>query len=64
MGNLSYFIDGSYDHNGLGIENPTASSTAIHDSTEQNRLFSYWSLMLDHSSRINVMVSASDSRLR
>ena len=30
-GKFNYFIDGSYDHNELGVENPTSSSTAIHD---------------------------------
>jgi hypothetical protein len=28
QGNLSYFADGSYDHNALGIENPTPSADA------------------------------------
>ena len=27
-GNLNYFVDGSYNHNGIGIENPTSSSDA------------------------------------
>ena len=63
-GHLSYFVDGSFDHNDLGIENPTNRTAAIHDTTDQSRLFSYWSLVLDHSSRINVMVSASDSRFQ
>ena len=36
-GKLSYFVDGSYDHNALGIENPTASHSAIHDVTDQEK---------------------------
>jgi len=63
-GSLSYFVDGSFDHNSLGIENPTDSATAIHDTTDQRRLFSYGSLILDRGSRLNVMVSASDSRFQ
>ena len=63
-GRLSYFIDGSFDHNDLGIENPTASTTAIHDTTDQRRLFSYASLILTDHSRLNAMVSASDSRFQ
>ncbi len=36
MGKFNYFVDGSYDHNSLGVENPTAgSSTAVHGHTEQ-----------------------------
>ena len=60
-GSLSYFVDGSFDHNALGIENPTSSPTAIHDTTDQSRLFSYFSRILGDKSRLNVMVSASDS---
>ncbi|MEO6873932.1 MAG: TonB-dependent receptor [Opitutaceae bacterium] len=60
-GSLSYFVDGSFEHNELGIENPTSSSTAIHDATNQSRLFSYFSNVLSDKSRLNVMVSASDS---
>jgi len=63
-GMLSYFVDGSHDHNDLGIENPTASATAIHDTTDQGRLFSYGSWTLAHDSRVNVMLSASDSRFQ
>ena len=61
-GNLNYFIESSFDHNGLGIENPTAGSTALHDTTDQSRLFSYWSRILNDHSRLNLTVSASDSR--
>ena len=58
-GNLNYFVDGSYNHNELGIENPTGSSTAIHDTTDQFKAFTYLSYVLDESSRISVMGSAS-----
>jgi outer membrane receptor protein involved in Fe transport len=60
-GNLSYFTDASYDHNDLGIENPTASAVALHDSTDQYKSFTYLSYILDHTSRITFMGSASYS---
>jgi len=60
-GNLSYFVNGSFEHNELGIENPTPSATALHDTTDQLRLFSYASLILGDHSRLNVMASASNS---
>ncbi|HWA08732.1 MAG TPA: TonB-dependent receptor [Opitutaceae bacterium] len=63
-GRSSYFIDGSYDHNDLGIENPTGSARALHDTAGQGRLFSYFSRILDNSSRVSVMLSASDSRFQ
>ncbi len=58
---LGYFVDGSFNHNGIGIENPTASSMPIHDSTEQYKSFVYLTRILDDTSRISVMGSASDS---
>ena len=61
-GKVSYFVDGSYDHNDLGIENPTDSAKAIHDTTNQSKLFSYFSGLLDDQSRLTVMLSASDSK--
>jgi outer membrane receptor protein involved in Fe transport len=60
-GKFNYFIDGSYDHNELGVENPTGSSTAIHDETEQFKTFMYGSYILDPSSRLTMMASASYS---
>ena len=59
QGNLNYFVDGSYNNNDLGIENPTSSPTAIHDNTYQYKSFSYFSFILDDTSRVNVMLSAS-----
>lgn len=62
--NGSYFINGSYDHNDLGIENPTPDARAIHDTTDQSKLFAYFSKLLDNQSRLTVMASASDSRFQ
>ena len=61
QGKLNYFVDGSYDHNDLGIENPTASHDAIHDTTDQGKMFSYLSHVLNDTSRVSVMLSASYS---
>jgi hypothetical protein len=58
-GKFSYFVDGSYDHNGIGIENPTGSPTPIHDDTEQWKTFLYGSYIIDDTSRITAMASAS-----
>jgi hypothetical protein len=60
-GKFNYFIDGSYDHNELGVENPTPASTAIHDETEQFKTFLYGSYIIDPSSRLTLMGSASYS---
>lgn len=60
-GKWNYYIDGSYDHNALGIENPTSASTAIHDQTEQFKTFMYSSYIIDPSSRVSIMGSVSYS---
>ncbi len=64
QGKLNYFVDGSYDHNDLGIENPTGNATAIHDTTDQGKTFSYLSYILDDTSRISVLGSASYSNFQ
>jgi outer membrane receptor protein involved in Fe transport len=58
-GKLNYFVDGSYEHNSLGIENVTSNAEAIHDVTDQFKAFTYLSYVLDDTSRISVMGSAS-----
>ena len=60
-GKMNYFVDASYDHNGIGIENPTSSATPIHDTTDQGKTFVYLSYILDDTSRISFIGSASDS---
>jgi outer membrane receptor protein involved in Fe transport len=60
-GKLNYFVDGSFNHNELGIENTTPSHRAIHDVTDQEKLFSYLSYILDDTSRVSFMGSASYS---
>jgi outer membrane receptor protein involved in Fe transport len=64
QGKWNYFLDGSYDNNNLGIENPTSSPTAIHDNTEQYKSFLYSSCVLSDTSRISVMGSASYSNFQ
>ncbi len=60
-GKTGCFVDGSVNHNGIGIENPTASATPIHDATDQYRTFAYLSRVLSGSSRLSVIASASTS---
>jgi hypothetical protein len=64
QGALSYFADASYDHNAIGIENPTSSSTPIHDDSDQFKTFEYLSYILDRTSRITFMASASYSNFQ
>jgi outer membrane receptor protein involved in Fe transport len=58
-GKWSYFLDGSYNQNGNGIENPADTQVAVHDNTEQYKLFAYLSRILDDSSRVSLMLGAT-----
>jgi len=60
----SYFLDGSFNHNGIGIENPTAGAKPIHDTTDQSKLFAYLSRIIDSTSRISGMAGASYSNFQ
>ena len=54
-GNLSYYATGSFLRDSLGIENPTASTNAIHDKTEQSKGFAYLSYLVDPETRLSAM---------
>jgi len=58
---LSYSLIGSYLQNDLGIENPTAFASALHDHTEQLKGFGYLSYILDNNSRFNFMFGVSNN---
>ena len=60
-GRLSYYLLGSYKQDNLGIENPTGSSNAIHDWTEQYKGFANISYLIDDSSRISLLLSGTYS---
>ena len=45
--NLDYFVTASYLHNNLGIDNTTSSSNPLHDVTDQEKLFGYFSHRFD-----------------
>jgi hypothetical protein len=60
-GKLSAYVDASFDSNELGIENPTPSAKAIHDETEQSKIFAYASDIVDSTSRLSFIGSASNS---
>jgi outer membrane receptor protein involved in Fe transport len=58
---FSYFVTGTYNHNGLGIENPTNSARAIHDYTDQQKYFGYFSFELDDTSRVSLFMNVSNA---
>ncbi len=58
--NLDYFVTTSYLHNDLGISNTTPGDP-LHDTTNQESLFGYFSQHLDESSRATLLLSADYS---
>ena len=59
IGQLSYYFSQSYLHDGIGIENPTRSASPIHDDTDQEKYFGYFSYLIDNTSRISLLVGAN-----
>jgi len=58
-GKWTYYFEGDFTHDTLGIENPTGSDNAIHDTTNQYRGFAYLSYVIDDSSRFSFFGGAS-----
>lgn len=61
---FSYYINGSFEANNLGIENPLGSSHALHDRTLQNKAFGYFSYLLDPDTRVSLILGNSDGRFQ
>ena len=59
--NLDYFVAASYLHENLGIDNQTASHNPLHDLTDQEKLFGYFSHHFDQTSRLTLLLSSSDA---
>lgn len=54
-----YFVAASHLSSDLGIENPTSSTSAIHDHTEQNKQFAYVSAMINPMQRVELIAGNS-----
>ena len=60
-GPWDFYVQGSFNQNDLGIENPTNTASAIHDRTDQYKAFGYASRLLSDTSRFTLMGGASYS---
>jgi outer membrane receptor protein involved in Fe transport len=60
-GNLDYFVSVSYLQDNLGIDNTTPSPDPLHDRTEQEKVFGYFSHSFDATSRLTLLLSGSDA---
>jgi outer membrane receptor protein involved in Fe transport len=61
VGNSEYFVTARGNWNDLGLENATPGLNAIHDETQQGKVFGYASTLLDESTRFSVISAASYS---
>jgi outer membrane receptor protein involved in Fe transport len=59
--NLDYFVTASYLHDNVGIDNTTSSGNPLHDLTDQEKLFGYFSHRFDATSRVTLLLSGSYS---
>jgi outer membrane receptor protein involved in Fe transport len=58
----SFFLTANYLKNDIGIENPTASRSAIHDHTNQVKAFGDVSYLINNDTRISFMFGATNNR--
>jgi outer membrane receptor protein involved in Fe transport len=64
VGQIDYYVTGEYLHNNVGIENPTGSFDAIHDTTNQPRGFAYVAGILDPNTRVSAMLFAARNQFQ
>src|SRR5690349_19609841 len=62
IGNTEYFAAGRFLSTGLGLQNPTSSIEAIHDISQQGRLFTYTSTLLDPTTRFTTITGMAQTR--
>ena len=62
-GTVDYFFTGQFLHNGIGIENPTASATPLHDDTDQWHGLGKITGIIDEQTRVSFIAGASQGAL-
>ncbi len=63
-GTTNVFVSGSYKQNDLGIEAPDGRVDPLHDHTQQFNGFAYADRIIDPSSRVSVILGASDQKFQ
>jgi len=63
-GPVDWFVTGDYLHNNRGIENPTASTNAIHNTTDQFHGLAYVSGIIDENTRISLIVGGFNGQFQ
>ena len=60
-GKVSYFFNGDFMADAIGIENTDGKDYPIHDHTEQYHGFGYMQYLIDNTSRLSLIMSAYDA---
>lgn len=55
-GPVDWFVTGDYLHNNRGIENPTYTFSALHDTTDQFHGLAYVSGIIDENTRVSLIL--------
>jgi outer membrane receptor protein involved in Fe transport len=63
-GKIDYFLSGQFIHNGLGIDNPTASFTPLHDDTDQWYGLAKITGIIDEQTRVSFIGGGASSRFQ
>lgn len=63
-GAVDWFITGDFLHNNVGIENPTSSFNAIHDTTNQFHGLAYASAIIDPDTRVSMILGGFDGQFQ
>ena len=63
-GPVDWFITADYQHNDIGIENPTSSFNAIHDTTDQFHGLAYVAGIIDEDTRISMILGGFNGQFQ
>ncbi len=63
-GNWDWFVTGDFLHNDRGIENPTSSFNAIHDTTNQLHGLADLSYIIDPDTRVSLILGGFDGQFQ
>jgi outer membrane receptor protein involved in Fe transport len=63
-GIFDYFATGQFLHSGVGIENPTASDTPIHDDTDQWHALGKATAIIDENTRLSFIGGGAKARFQ
>jgi outer membrane receptor protein involved in Fe transport len=63
-GKIDYFATGQFLHNGIGMENPTASDQPIHDDTDQWHGLAKITGIIDDQTRLSFIAGGSRARFQ